>query len=66
MTLCLFQKVTELESANNDVTSTEVAKPDRVSFLTYMLSQKSITSEDALSTAVDLLAAATETVCTLF
>lgn len=34
---------------------------ENVSFLTYMLSQKTLTSSEALSTSVDLLQAATET-----
>ncbi|CAG2253475.1 Cytochrome P450 10 [Mytilus edulis] len=37
---------------------------DRVSFLTYLLSQQSLTPDEALSTAVDLLVGATETTTT--
>lgn len=50
------KKATELESSQN--TDTE---GDKVPFLTYMLSQKSLTKDEALSTCVDLLTAATET-----
>lgn len=56
------QKVAELESVGKTATSTSTDGSERVPFLTYMLSQDSITTDDALSTAVDLLAAATETV----
>ena len=56
-----LQKVAELEAteATKDVSSD---KPEKVAFLTYMLSQQSLTPDEALSTAVDLLKAATETV----
>ena len=51
----------ELEAAKS---STTTDSDEKVSFLTYMLSQDSLTSDEALSTSVDLLQAATETVRT--
>ena len=57
---CL-QKVAELE-AKDATTEATPEKSDKVAFLTYMLSQQSLTPDEALSTAVDLLKAATETV----
>ncbi|KAL4236526.1 hypothetical protein ACF0H5_004911 [Mactra antiquata] len=52
------KKVAELETEQLNGTCTD---SDKVSFLTYMLSQNSLTTDEALSTAVDLLTAATET-----
>lgn len=51
-----LDKTVQLPSASKDA-----AAEQRVPFLTYMLSQESLTTDDALSTAVDILAAATET-----
>ena len=59
--VCLFKKVEQLEA--NKSTGETAEEPEKVAFLTYMLSQQSLTPEEALSTAVDLLKAATETVC---
>ncbi|KAL3868739.1 hypothetical protein ACJMK2_041508 [Sinanodonta woodiana] len=52
------KKVKELQSVDS---SRAKADDDEVAFLTYLLSQQSLTPEQALSTAVDLLMAATET-----
>ena len=60
-----LQKVSELEATSNNATAcknSSTEETERVPFLTYLLSQDSISTDDALSTAVDLLAAATETV----
>ena len=50
----------EVKSLNSSDTQEE---PEKMDFLTYMLSQKSLSTDEAVSTAVDLLQAATETVC---
>ncbi|XP_052774681.1 cytochrome P450 10-like [Mya arenaria] len=58
------KKVAELEEQRSSISSESSStdgEAERVPFLTYMLSQESLTTDDALSTAVDLLAAATET-----
>ncbi|XP_052273443.1 cytochrome P450 10-like [Dreissena polymorpha] len=55
------KKVAELEKAAQLPSASQgPASEQRVPFLTYMLSQESLTTDDALSTAVDLLVAATE------
>lgn len=51
------KKVSELEAQG----SSDSSNPDKVSFLTYMMSQNSLTTDEAVSTSVDLLTAATET-----
>ncbi|XP_063428230.1 cytochrome P450 10-like [Mytilus trossulus] len=51
------KKVAQLQTAGTP-------DDDRVSFLTYLLSQQSLTPDEALSTAVDLLVGATETTTT--
>ena len=57
----LLQKVAQLE-ASKTTTEASTEESGKTAFLTYLLSQQSLTPEEALSTAVDLLKAATETV----
>lgn len=57
-TFIWLQKVKDLADTQ-DLMNEE---SDSVPFLTYMLSQNSLTKDEAVSTCVDLLTAATETV----
>ena len=59
--ITFLQKVAQLEAAKT-TTEASTEESGKTAFLTYLLSQQSLTPEEALSTAVDLLKAATETV----